>query len=92
MKILLIILSIIGLLKLVSLFVLFMSQLYYHIKGKQSIELHRDSLFYFSMANFYIIPTVKIYNSTYLEIEMYWLGIEYYQAYKMEFEDEPSSV
>ena len=92
MKILLIIFSIIGLLKLASLFVLFMSQLYYHIKGKQSIELHRDSLFYFSMENFYIIPTIKIYNSTYLEIEMYWLGVEYYQAYKMEFEDEPSSV
>ena len=92
MKIILIILAIIGLLKLVSLFILLMSQLYYHIKGKQSIELHRDSLFYFSMENFYIIPTVKIYNSTYLEIEIYWLGVEYYQAYKMEFEDEPSSV
>ena len=69
-----------------------MSQLYYHIKGKQAVELHRDSMFYLSMENFYIIPTVRIYNSAYLEIEMYWLGIEYYQAYKMEFEDEPSSV
>ena len=92
MKILLIVLSVIGLLKLVSLFILSISQLYYHIKGKQAIELHRDSIFYLSMENFYIIPTVRIYNSSYLEIEMYWLGIEYYQAYKMEFEDEPSSV
>ena len=68
MTILLIILSIIGLLKLVSLFILALLQIYYYIKGNNVIEAHRDSCFYIE-DNFYIFPTIAIsYTNKYFEI------------------------
>ena len=96
MKILLIILSIIGLLKLVSLFILVLLQIYYYIKGNNVIEAHRDSCFYIE-DNFYILPTITIsYTGKYFEIMFHWLKFEYYEATCLEFENnkenESSSV
>ena len=76
MKVLLIILSIIGLLKLVSLFILALLQIYYYIKGNKIIEAHRDSCFYIE-ENFYIIPTIAIsHTSRYFEVMFHWLKLE----------------
>ena len=86
MKILLIILSIIGLLKLVSLFILALLQIYYYIKGNKVIEAHRDSCFYIE-DNFYILPTIAIsHTSSYFEIIFHWLKLEYYEAICLDFE------
>ena len=96
MKILLIILSIIGLLKLVSLFILALLQIYYYIKDNDVTEAHRDSCFYIE-DSFYILPTIAIsYTSKYFEIMFHWLKFEYYEATCLEFENnkenESSSV
>jgi hypothetical protein len=86
MKILIIILSIIGLLKLVSLFILVLLQIYHFIKGNKVIEAHRDSCFYIEN-NFYILPTIVISHTTkYVEVTVHWLCIEYYEATCFEFE------
>ena len=88
MKILIIILSIIGLLKLVSLFILALLQIYYYIKGNNVIEAHRDSCFYIG-DSFYILPTIAIsYTSKYFEIMFHWLKFEYYEATCLEFEND----
>lgn len=88
MKILLIILSIIGLLKLASLFILTLLQIYYYIKGNKIIEAHRDSCFYIE-DNFYILPTIEIsHTGKYFEIMFHWLKFEYYEATCLEFENE----
>ena len=88
MKILLIILSIIGLLKLVSLFILALLQIYYYIKGNKAVEAHRDSCFYIE-DSFYILPTITIsYTSKYFEIMFHWLKFEYYEATCLEFEND----
>ena len=86
MKILIIILSIIGLLKLVSLFILALLQIYHYIKGNKAIEAHRDSCFYIE-DSFYILPTVAIScTGKYFEIIFHWLKFEYYEATSLEFE------
>ena len=86
MKILLIVLSIIGLLKLVSLFILALLQIYHYIKGNKVIEAHRDSCFYIE-DSFYILPTVTIsYTGKYFEIMFHWLKFEYYEGTGLEFE------
>lgn len=88
MEILLIILSIIGLLKLVSLFILALLQIYYCIKGNKIVEAHRDSCFYIE-DSFYILPTVKISHTTkYFEIVFHWLKLEYYEATCLTFESD----
>ena len=88
MKILLIILSIIGLLKLVSLFILALLQIYHYIKGNKVIEAHRDSCFYIE-DNFYILPTIAIsHTGKYFEIMFHWLKFEYYETTGLEFENE----
>lgn len=88
MKIVLITLAIIGLLKLVSLFILALLQIYYYIKGNKVIEAHRDSCFYVEN-DFYIIPTISIWHtSKYVEVTVHWLCIEYYEATCLEFENE----
>ena len=96
MKILIITLSIIGLLKLVSLFILALLQIYYYIKSNSVTESHRDSCFYIE-DSFYILPTIEIsYTSKYFEIIFHWLKFEYYEATCLEFENnkenESSSV
>lgn len=88
MKLLLIILSIIGLLKLVSLFILALLQIYYCIKGNRIVEAHRDSCFFIE-DNFYILPTIAIsHTSKYLEIIFHWLKFEYYEATCLTFEQD----
>ena len=88
MKILLIILSIIGLLKLVSLFILALLQIYHYIKGNKAVEAHRDSCFYIE-DSFYILPTITIsYTSKYFEIMFHWLKFAYYEAICLEFEND----
>ena len=88
MKILIIILSIIGLLKLVSLFILALLQIYYYIKDNKAVEAHRDSCFYIDY-NFYILPTISIsYTGKYFEIMFHWLKFEYYEVTNLEFEND----
>lgn len=88
MIILLIILSIIGLLKLVSLFILALIQICCYIKGNKVFEAHRDSCFLIDDA-FYIFPTIAIADTNkYFEIIFHWLKFEYYEATCLEFEDE----
>ena len=87
MKIILITLAVIGSLKLVSLFILALLQIYYYIKCNKVIETHRDSCFYIA-DSFYILPTVTIsYTTKYFEIVFYWLKFEYYEATCIEFEN-----
>ena len=86
MKIVLITLAIIGSLKLLSLFVLALLQIYYYIKGNKVVEAHRDSCFYIE-DNFYILPTIAIsHTSRYFEIMFHWLKLEYYEATCLTFE------
>ena len=73
-------------LKLVSLFILALLQIYYYIKGNKVIEAHRDSCFYIE-DNFYILPTIAIsHTGKYFEIMFHWLKFEYYEATGLEFE------
>ena len=75
-------------LKLVSLFILALLQIYHYIKGNKVIEAHRDSCFYIEN-NFYILPTIVISHTTkYVEVIIHWLCIEYYEATCLEFENE----
>ena len=86
MKVVLIILSVIGSLKLLSLFILALLQIYHYIKGNKVVEAHRDSCFYIE-DNFYIFPTIAIsHTSRYFEIMFHWLKLEYYEAIGLEFE------
>ena len=86
MKILIIILSIIGLLKLVSLFILCVLQIYSKIKGNKVLESHRDACFYIN-DRFYIFPSIEVSKSgKYFEIAFYWFNIQYYEATKLEYE------
>lgn len=88
MKIILITLAFIGLLKLVSLFITGILQIYHYYKGNNIIEFHRDSCFYIkNISDIYIIPTISIsLNYGYLSICFYWLTFEYYECTKFELE------
>ena len=59
MKIVLIILSIIGLLKLVSLFILCVIKVVYHLKKDEIVEIQK-SYYIYKTSEFYIIPTIRI--------------------------------
>ena len=88
MKIILITLTVIGSLKLLSLFILALLQIYYYIKGNKVVEAHRDSCFYIE-DSFYILPAIEIsYSTRYFEIIFHWLKLEYYEGTKLEFENE----
>lgn len=88
MKILLIILSIIGLLKLVSLFILCYVELYYRFKHIDFNSIEKEYGIY-KNDNFYIIPTISFSKtSKYLEVMAYWLYFQYYCAYSIKkYED-----
>lgn len=88
MKILLIILSIIGLLKLVSLFILCVIEMYYRIVKvdingvTKEYGIYRDD-------GWYIIPTIKVSKTgKYFEITIEWLCFQYYASYKIDKDDE----
>ena len=83
MKIILIILAIIGLLKLVSLFILCGIEIYHKIKEIDIDGVRKDSGIY-KTDYFYIIPSIKaIISGEYFEISLVWLCFEYYCAYKI---------
>lgn len=88
MKIILIILSIIGLLKLVSLFILCAIELYCHFKHininniEKEYGLYKDDIFY-------LIPTISFSKgNVYFELMACWLCFQYYSAYSIKkYED-----
>ena len=88
MKILLIILSIIGLLKLVSLFILCIIELYYRIVGISIDGVRRDSGIY-KDNNLYIIPTIHFIKcNKYFEVSVCFLCFKYYSAYSINKDDD----
>ena len=88
MTILLIILSIIGLLKLVSLFILCVIEIYYRIR-KININGIDKSYGVYKDDSWYIIPTIKVskYNN-YFDIVIQWLWFQYYSSYKVDKDEE----
>ena len=83
MKILLIILSIIGLLKLVSLFILCCIEIYHKIKDIDIDGVRKDSGVYKTEC-FYIIPSISFtISGKFFEINFNWLYFEYYCAYNI---------
>ena len=93
MIILLIILSIIGLLKLVSLFIL----CYITIVMKQNNKEINDIIKYYGIYkddSWYIIPTIRFSKTGGIfEVMIEFLCIQYYSSYKIRYiEDESSSV
>ena len=88
MKILLIILSIIGLLKLVSLFTLCVIEIYHHIV-KVDINGINKSYSVYKDDSWYIIPTIRISKcGQYFEIMVDWLCFQYYSSYKIDKDEE----
>ena len=88
MKILLIILSIIGLLKLVSLFILCVIEIYYRII-KVDINGIDKSYGIYKDDSWYIIPTIRVSKvSQYFEIMVEWLCFQYYSSYKVDKGDD----
>jgi len=88
MTILLIILSIIGLLKLVSLFILCVIEIYYRIikvdiNGiTKQYGIYKDDIWY-------IIPTIRISKtSKYFELMVEWLCFQYYSSYNIDKDDD----
>ena len=88
MKILLIILSIIGLLKLVSLFITFVIETYYRIVKvdingiTKQYGIYKDSQWYF-------IPTISFSKTNkYFEIMFYWLCFQYYSSYNIDKDED----
>jgi hypothetical protein len=88
MKIVFIILSIIGLLKLVSLFILFIIETYYRIIDvsingiTKHYGIYKDDQWYF-------IPTISFSKTNkYFEIMIYWLYFQYYSSYKIDKDEE----
>lgn len=90
MKIALIILAIIGLLKLVSLFILCIIEVYNRIKGTKYIEIEKVYGIY-KPEGFYIIPTIKcdIYGDSPVRFDLsfIWFKLEYYSSYCLKYED-----
>ena len=88
MKISLIILAIIGLLKLVSLFILCAIELYCHFNHininniEKEYGLYKDDIFY-------LIPTISFSKgNVYFELMACWLCFQYYSAYSIKkYED-----
>lgn len=88
MKILLIILSIIGLLKLVSLFILYVIEIYYHIIKKDINGITKQYGIY-KDDSWYIIPTIRVSKcGQYFEIMVEWLCFQYYSSYKIDKDEE----
>lgn len=84
MKIVLIILSIVGLLKLVSLFILCVIEIYYRII-KEDISSIKKSYGIYKVDSWYIIPTIGVSKcNQYLEIMVEFLCFQYYSSYKID--------
>jgi hypothetical protein len=88
MKILIIILSIIGLLKLVSLFILCGIELYYKIKVVEINGIEKGYGIYID-DSWYIIPTIRISKTgKYFEIMIEFLCFQYYSCYNIDKDEE----
>lgn len=88
MKILLIILLIIGLLKLVSLFILCVIEIYHRIV-KVDINGITKQYGVYKDDSWYIIPTIRISKSgKYFEIIVEWLCFQYYSCYNIDKDDD----
>lgn len=88
MKILIIILSIIGLLKLVSLFILCVIEIYYRIINTYIDGITKQYGIY-KDDSWYIIPTIRISKcDKYFEIMVQWLCFQYYSSYKIDKDEE----
>lgn len=88
MKILLIILSVIGLLRVVSLFILICVETYYKIKKIDIVGIRRSHGIY-KTYEWYIIPTIKFsFTNGYFEPSFKWLKFEYYCCYSINKDDE----
>ena len=88
MKILLIILSVIGLLKLVSLFILCVIEIYYRIINTYINGITKEYGIY-KDDSWYIIPTIRISKcDKYFEIMVEWLCFQYYSSYKIDKDEE----
>ena len=88
MKICLIILALIGLLKVVSLFILFGVELYCRKRKIDINGVRRDSGVYFD-SQWYIIPTISFSKTNkYLEIMIYWLSMQLYYSYSIDKDED----
>ena len=88
MIILLIILSIIGLLKLVSLFILCIIEAYYYNKEPTIYGITKQYGIY-KDDSWYIIPTIRISKTNkYFEIMVEWLCFQYYSSYNIDKDDD----
>lgn len=88
MNTILIILSIIGLLKLVSLFILCVIEIYHRIV-KVYIDGISKSYGIYKDDSWYIIPTIRVSKcGQYFEIMVNWLCFQYYSSYKVDKDEE----
>ena len=88
MKILLIVLSIIGLLKLVSLFILCVIEIYYRIIKVDINGITKEYGMY-KDDSWYIIPTIRVSKcNKYFEIMIEWLCFQYYSCYNIDKDDD----
>lgn len=91
MKIVLIILAIIGLLKLVSLFILCIIEVYNKLKDTKYLEVNKTYGIY-KPGDFYIIPTItcSVYGNHPIrfDISFMWLNLKYYSSYCLIYEDD----
>lgn len=87
MEIILIILAILGLLKLVSLFICLNISIYYWIKDKEIPGIVRTSYFYKHFTELFLIPSIKVsYGTDYFEVIIDFLWFEYYSCYNLDKE------
>ena len=83
MNTIIIILAVIGLLKVVSLFILFIIKIYYAIIKVDNEGITRSADI-FKDSQWYLIPTIGIVKGTkFLEISVCWLCFLYYVAYNI---------
>ena len=91
MKILLIILSIIGLLKLVSLFILICIEFVCKITKKDFLEIEKTYSIYNYNDFINLFPTISFaICGGYFEIWFQWFNIRYYAAYKIKYYSDES--
>lgn len=88
MKVFIIILVILGLLKVVSFFILLCVELYYKIKRIEIDGIVKTHSFYI-IDSFILIPTIKLNKySKYYDIVFEWLCFQYYSNYYVDRCDE----
>lgn len=88
MKFLIITLIVLGSLKLVSLFIMLIIELY-HAITKKDINGIQKTYGIYKDTQFYLIPTIGfIKSSKHLEISCHWLWFVYYNCYRIDDEEQ----